>query len=194
MERGILKHAFILAGGRSCRFGSDKTALRRSGRLVLADVVAMLKELQHDVTILGPSTGHLSTLLCRVIPDETSYNGALPAIIHAFEVVACERALVVAADMPLLQPDVIRMMECHGDPHDLVVLEGGTFPAIYSRWAVSEMREMVKSDLRRFQDLHARLAATTHTIPESQWRIVDPQGLSLRNINTPEDWYSSSEI
>lgn len=191
MERGILKHAFILAGGRSCRFGSDKTALRRNGRLVLADVVTMLKELQYEVTILGPSTGHLSTLLCRVIPDEISFNGALPAIIRAFDVVGCDRALVMAADMPLLQPDVIRMMACHGDPYDLVVLEGGTFPAIYSCRVVVEMQEMVKFDDRRFQALHARLADTTHTIPESQWRIVDPDGLSLRNINTPEDWYQT---
>lgn len=187
-----MSHAFILAGGRSCRFGSDKTALRRDGRLVLADVVTLLKELHHDVTILGPGAGHLSTLLCRVLPDATPYDGALPAIIHAFENTDCDRALVVAADMPFLQANVIRMMQCHGDPHDLVVLEGGTFPAIYSRSAVSVMQSMVQSGSRRMQDLHARLADKTHVIPATQWRIIDPEGLSLHNINTPEDWYTLS--
>lgn len=186
-----MKHAFILAGGRSCRFGSDKTALRRNGRLVLADVVAMLKGLQLDVTVLGPGTGHLATLPCRVIPDSTPYDGALPAIIHAFEKTICDRALVLAADMPFLQPDVIRMMQCHGDPYDLVVLEGGIFPAIYSQNALIEMREMMKTESRRLHELHARLAPKTHVIPASQWRIIDPDGSSLRNINTPEDWYQS---
>lgn len=188
MEGRILKHAFILAGGRSRRFGRDKTALRKNGRLVLADMVAMLQGLHHDVTVLGPDTGHLATLSCRVIPDETLYDGALPAIIHAFDVTDCDRALVVAADMPFLQPDVVRLMWRHKGPCNLVTLEGGIFPTIYSCSALPVMRNLVKSGGRSLQDLHACLEATTHTIPESEWRIQDPDAASLRNINTPEDW------
>lgn len=183
-----MKHAFILAGGRSRRFGSDKTALQRDGRLVLADVVAMLQGLNHDVTILGPKGGHLSTLACRVIPDATTFDGALPAIRHAFDGVACDRALVVAADMPFLNPDVVRLMWNYDAPCDLVVLEGGIFPAIFSRSAIPAMQDLIQSEGRRLHDLYTRLMATTHVIPKSQWCSKDPEALSLRNINTPEDW------
>lgn len=186
-----MKHAFILAGGRSRRFGSDKTALTRDGRLVLADVVTMLKGLHHDVTILGPNADHLVTLPCRIIPDEKTYDGALPAIIHAFDVTQCDRALVVAADMPFLQPDVVQMMWHHDGPCDLVVLEGGIFPAIYSSSAISAMQNLVETGCRRLHDLYTRLAENTHVIPEPQWRAIDPEALSLRNINTPEDWYQT---
>lgn len=188
MERGILKHAFILAGGRSRRFGSDKTALQRNGRLVLADVVAMLQGLNHDVTILGPDTGHLTTLSCRIIPDKTAYDGALPAIIQAFDIVQCDRALVVAADMPFLNPDVVQLMWRHETLCDIVTLEGGIFPAIYSSRALSTMQELATTGCRRFQDLYNRLAAVTHVIPKSQWCAKDPEELSLRNVNTLADW------
>lgn len=183
------QHALILAGGRSRRFGSDKTALTRNGRLVLADVVAMLQGLLYAVTILGPDTGHLATLPCRVLPDETTYDGALPAIVRAFETLGCDRALVVAADMPFLQPGVIQLMWQHDGPCDLVVLEGGIFPAIYARGALPVMRDFIQNGGRRLQDLHARLAPRTHTLPESCWRIPDPEAQSLRNINTPEAWF-----
>lgn len=182
------QHAFILAGGRSRRFGSDKTALQRDGRLVLADVVAMLQGLHHDVTILGPDTGHLATLPCRIIPDENTHDGALPAIIHAFETLQCDRALVIAADMPFLQPGVVRLLWLHDAPCDLVVLEGGIFPAIYSKNTVSAMHDLVKGEIRRLHNLHDRLKAATHVIPESQWRVLDPDAASLRNINVPNDW------
>lgn len=182
------QHAFILAGGRSRRFGSDKTALRRDGRLVLADVVAMLQGLHHDVTILGPHADHLVNLPCRVIPDTVTHDGALPAIIHAFEEINCEHALIVAADMPFLQPGVVQMMWCHDGPCDIVVLEGGIFPAIYSRSAVPTMQDLVNCGHRRLHDLHDRLKATTHILPESRWRTQDPEASSLLNINTPEDW------
>lgn len=182
------QHALILAGGRSRRFGSDKTALTRNGRLVLADVVAMLQGLLYAVTILGPDTPHLATLPCRILPDETKYDGALPAIVHAFDALQCDRALVMAADMPFLQPGVVRLMWQYVAPCDLVVLEGGIFPAIYSRSALPTMRDFMVSGGRRLRDLHARLAPRTHTLPESCWRIPDPDGMSLRNINTPEDW------
>lgn len=183
------QHALILAGGRSRRFGSDKTALTRNGRLVLADVVAMLQGLLYAVTILGPDTPHLATLPCRILPDETTYDGALPAIVQAFETLDCDRALVVAADMPFLHPNVVRLMWRHDDSCDLVVLEGGIFPAIYARSALPVMRDFIASGGRRLQDLHVRLQSNTHIIPESRWRLVDPVAASLRNINTPEEWF-----
>lgn len=183
-----MKHAFILAGGRSRRFGRDKTALRKNGRLVLADMVTMLQGLGHDVTILGPNRDHLVTLACRIIPDATPYDGALPAIIRALDIMGCDRALIVAADMPFLQPEIVRLMWQHDAPCDLVVLEGGTFPAIYSRSALPMMWDFIKSGSRRLQDLHARLKPNTHIIPESCWRIHDPEAASLCNINIPEDW------
>lgn len=183
-----MKQAFILAGGRSSRFGSDKTALRRDGRLVIADVVAMLQEHHHDVTILGPNSDHLASLACRVISDEVTFDGALPAIITAFDLLACDRAIVIAADMPFLQPDVVQMMWRYEGPCNLVVLEGGIFPAIFSSSAIPVMQDQLKSGSRRLHDLHTRLSATTHVIPKSQWSAGDPEALSLRNINTPEDW------
>lgn len=183
-----MKHAFILAGGRSRRFGSDKTALQRDGHLILADVVAMLQNLNHDVTILGPDAGHLATLPCRILPDQTTYDGALPAIIHAFEIIKCERALVVAADMPFLNPDVVRLMWQHDASCNLVTLEGGIFPAIYSRSAVPTMQILADFGCRRMHDLHAHLAKNTDIIPKTEWFAQDPTAASLLNINSPEDF------
>ncbi len=186
-----MRHAFILAGGRSRRFGSDKTALQRDGRLVLADVVTMLQALDHDVTILGPDTGHLAMLPCRILPDPTTYDGALPAIIHAFEKMKCNRALVVAADMPFLQPDVVRLMWRYGGSQDLVILEGGIFPAIYSQNAMPTMQTLMRSGTRRLHDLYRALQEKTHTVPRVEWYIPDPSALSLRNINTPKEWHQA---
>lgn len=184
----VSKPAFILAGGQSRRFGRDKTALQVRGRLLLADLVATLHATGHEVCILGPQESHLLSLGCTVLPDFVQFDGALAAIAHVLAGEAYPHALIVAADMPFLHPDLVRHMWGHAQPGRAVLLEGAVLPAIYPKAALPLMRAVLGRGERRIQHFHTQLGRAVHCIPQALWKMRDPEGRSLLNLNTLADW------
>ncbi|PIR21410.1 MAG: hypothetical protein COV45_01295 [Deltaproteobacteria bacterium CG11_big_fil_rev_8_21_14_0_20_47_16] len=182
------KHALILAGGRSRRFGSDKTALSVNGKTLLSQLVENLNNDGCDISVLGPKHAHLLALGCRVIPDKSLYDGALVAIADAMELIKCDAAFVVAADMPFPNLNVIQLMWSQLNGYRAVFLENATLPAIYSASAIPVMRSLLESSERRLGQLNAATEPYSHYIPKSLWSSLDPQEWTTRNINFPEDW------
>ena len=103
----------MLAGGRSSRFGSDKLAAEREGVPLLHHAVLRVAEVADDVVVVlapGASGAGLPPGV-RVANDPTEGEGPLAGL-HAglLAAVRSDVAIVVAGDMPDIQPDVIREM------------------------------------------------------------------------------------
>jgi molybdopterin-guanine dinucleotide biosynthesis protein A len=115
--------------------------------------------------------------------------GPLAGLVTAFTRSRSEWVLAVAADMPLLKPEVISLLwECRGDADAVVPsTHRGLEPllALYNVRCFGAALDVLgtsKGGPRRLLDLVDIVKVT-----EDQLRAVDPSLDSLVNVNTPAD-------
>ena len=190
--------AIILAGGRSTRMGTNKALLRLSpgGDTVIERVVSRLGEagLAPDLLITNTPLEY-AFLGLPMVPDDVPGAGPLGGILTALNHSTCERVLVVACDMPMLNPMLLRYMASLPNDYDALIprrtgvsererLE--TLHAIYSRRCIGPIGERIRAGELKVaalaEDIRVRY------LDEEEMRRYDPGLQSFRNVNTPEDW------
>lgn len=102
-------------------------------------------------------------------------------------------AYVTSCDVPLLAPDfVTRMIELLGD-HDIAVMEIDGFPhplsAVYRRSVLPHVEALLAKD--RLRPVFLFDAVSTRRVRPEEMVSVDPQLLTLRNLNTREDYLAA---
>ncbi|MFD1105973.1 molybdenum cofactor guanylyltransferase [Sphingobium olei] len=160
----------ILAGGRSSRFGSDKAAaLMPDGRTLIAHAIASLQPHVEAVVICGRTGG----LPDRPMPDMGPLGGLNAALHHAWKN-GFEGVLTTGCDMPVYPAHLLDALV--GDR--AAIVDGqpliGWWPAslapVLDRHLADENSRSIRGWLGRIDG-----------------RLVDAPGLSLPNINRPED-------
>ncbi len=180
----------VMAGGQSRRFGRDKALLVLDGEPLLARAVRLLRPLSDDVLVLGPPHRAAVVPGIRVISDEVPGMGPLGGIATALRAARYPAVLVVATDMPLLQPALLRHLIALSQDADVVIPRSGGFTeqlcAIYSRACLPFIdAQVARGDYKidRFFPL-----VRTRYVDEPELRRFDFELLSFRNINTDDDW------
>lgn len=200
----------VLAGGRSTRFGSDKLAQPWRGTTVLGATIEALATLTDRIILAGaalPAQGNAGNVPITIVEDARPFAGPLAAVdnvLNPFAGDAEDVALIVAGDMPRLVPAVLREMvvtlerdaaaeavylarsnaaidQNHREPPRRQVLP----LALRVQPASRAAREAVEAGERSLQALLHRIAAVE--LPFSAWRSFDPDGLTLLDVDTPED-------
>lgn len=191
--------AAVLAGGRSQRMGVDKTMLLFDGEPLVrrvAETVASVCE--HVVVVTNrpevmESAGLPSSV--RILTDEVAYQGPLGGLVTALAAAEDEWVLAVAADMPWLEPSVIRTLWDARDGAQMVlpVSEKGPEPllALYHASCLPEARRILESGRRRL--IAIAPAVKTVEVPLDAFKGVDPGLRSIVNVNTPEDLLDSRD-
>ena len=193
--------AAVLAGGRSMRMGVDKTLLDVDGQSLIArDVGAVGEVCANTVVVTNRPEALTDTDLpanVRIVQDEVAYQGPLGGLVTAMKEAPDDWVLAVAADMPHLEPGVIRALWAARDGGDVVVpvTEKGPEPllALYRvATCAGPAREVLETGRRRLVAFFPRVKVVE--IPVEQLREVDPELLSLVNINTPADLAEAREM
>jgi molybdopterin-guanine dinucleotide biosynthesis protein A len=191
-ELGIV----ILAGGQSRRMGRNKALLR-----LAADRPTLIEEVVATVAPLGPILLVTNTpdtyafLDLPMVPDARPGAGALGGLYSGLAAASAPFNLVVACDMPFLQPALLRALVDQPRDYDVLIprwqeaeqakpqLE--TLHAIYSRVCLPAIAAHLDAgDLRLisfFPDVRVRY------IDEPELRQSDPTLQSFRNLNTPDE-------
>jgi molybdopterin-guanine dinucleotide biosynthesis protein A len=104
-----------------------------------------------------------------------------------------EIAYVTSCDVPLLVPDFVRrMIELLGD-HDIAVMEIDGFPhplsAVYRRNALPQVEALLAAD--RLRPVFLFDSLRTRRVRPADMAGVDPERLTLRNLNTREDYLAA---
>ena len=190
----------VLAGGRSSRFGSDKLAARIDGEPLLDRSVAALAGVVTEIVIVvaprddRPPPPAPPDVRVRLVADPERHGGPLVGLLAGLEAAAEPIAIVAAGDMPTLQPDVLGLLVrtlTGSDPaFGAVLLErrgrGQPFPAAVRVGAATERaRRLVADGERRLRTLFDHLP--TRLIDEAAWRPLDPDALTLRDVDVPAD-------
>jgi molybdopterin-guanine dinucleotide biosynthesis protein A len=93
--------AYVLAGGKSTRMGSDKAFLEFGGKALLERALHTLRRLTPEVMIVGERTKFAQ--FGPVVEDVFRRRGPLGAIHAALTVSATDLNLMMAVDLPFVE-------------------------------------------------------------------------------------------
>jgi molybdopterin-guanine dinucleotide biosynthesis protein A len=186
--------AIVLAGGRSSRFGRDKLAEPIDGRPLLHHAIAAVDAVAGEIVVVAaPGQDPALPEGVRLAHDAAAFEGPLAGLSAGLEAldVTIDRVVVVAGDMPSLEPAVLtRLVATLGNSVDLALLavSGEPVPlpmAVRRDVALAAAQGSLAAGERRLRGLLGVLRAAV--IAEATWRLDDPDGETLRDIDTPAD-------
>lgn len=188
----------IMAGGKSSRMGTDKSFVKLLGKPMIEHIIERLSDLGQSETILITNRpddyAHLGLPMhADVIPEKGSLGGIYSAIYHS----QYPHTLVVACDMPFVNPALLRYMIglCDGS-YDVIVPRVEEYPeglhAIYRKACLEAIKKQLDADRLKvigfYGDVRVRY------IDEPEYATFDPKGLSFQNINTPEELEKAQQL
>ncbi len=178
----------VLVGGKSRRMGVDKPLIPFGGQRMIERVVGALGQVVEEVLLVGQGAARLNWLGLPCLEDLLP-GGPLAGIYTALAAARHSHCLIVACDMPFLDPSLLAYLLEQAPGWDVVVpyVDGHLEPlhAVYAR----SCREVVGEMLARGEtcplDLYPRVR-TRYVGPEEiagfpgAWR-------SFVNLNTPQE-------
>jgi len=186
----------ILAGGSSSRMGKNKALLPFPGNQAVTFVehlASLLVQCCVETLIVARDQAYASAYALpglRIIFDETPGIGPLMGLYSGLSAMNTERALVVAVDLPFVQPALLSFLLSQPLTADTLLVPivhdvPQVMLALYPRSVVPVVKEQLQWGRR---DLRCLLeVAPVQFIEEKQLLQVDPQLRSFVNINTPEE-------
>ena len=180
----------LLAGGNSRRMGRNKALMTLAGQRLVDRALAILRDLFDDLLMVTNSPDLYADLDVRMVPDLVTGKGALGGIHSAIHHAATPYCLVVACDMPFLNAGVLRYLVEQRLGYDVVVPTVHDRPqplhAIYGKACLQPIARRLETDRLHvvgfFPDVQVR------EVTAEELAGFDPEGLSFRNLNTPEEF------
>jgi molybdopterin-guanine dinucleotide biosynthesis protein A len=193
--------AILLAGGRSSRMGSDKASLMLAGQTLLQRSVAVLSEVAAEIVIVHAPGQRLPArelvVPTTLIEDPVEGEGPLIGIAAGLRHAALETALVVAVDMPFLQPSLLRLLAGRATSGRRIVVpmyldRPQPLCSAFRRDALATIDRYIEAGERRIMTVADDLGAE-RLAPEG-WSTADPHGRSFDNVNTPEEFAAALAV
>ncbi|MFL5670131.1 MAG: molybdenum cofactor guanylyltransferase [Chloroflexota bacterium] len=181
----------ILAGGRSSRFGRDKLVEPVDGRPLLDHAIDAVRPLASEILVVArPDAAPAVAADVRIVHDDVAFEGPLVGARAGLAAASESVVLLVGGDMPGLVDGVLHSMVDLLGSADAVVLEHEARPrplpmVIRRDRALAAVDRLVDQGERRLRALIDALE--TRTIAETTWRALDPEGDTLRDVDTEAD-------
>jgi molybdopterin-guanine dinucleotide biosynthesis protein A len=128
----------------------------------------------------------------RVTRDEREGRGPLEGLRAGLKALpdGVEMAYVTSCDVPLLVPGFVRRMIDLLTDHDIAVMEIDGFPhplsAVYRRDTLRHVEALLAQD--RLRPAFLFETVRTRRVQPAEMTSADPELLTLRNLNTREDY------
>ena len=185
--------AILLCGGRSARMGQDKGLVEWDGQPLVVRAARLLRGLSVEVlAVTGYSRRYVElleplgvTVLADRVPGLGPLGGIHTGLLHSKR----EYNLVLACDMPLVEPALLELLIDEISPEFAVIVPQvrGFFEpllAIYSRRCLPAIEGLLAAGKRKPIDLYG--LAPIKVVPEEKLRRIDPELKSFFNLNVPE--------
>ncbi|MBE7559020.1 molybdenum cofactor guanylyltransferase [bacterium] len=189
----------ILAGGSSTRFGAAKADVVWRGASLLSHVAARLRQCCREVVAVARDEQATDGWpVDRVVRDDPGMEASpLRGMVAGLSACRHPAALVVACDTPCLVPALLaKLQEGLAADMDACVAEwdGRPQPLVAAyRARVGEIFHRALSAGER-SPRRALYLLKVVMLSESECLHLDPQGLSFRNLNEPEDLERLEEL
>ena len=192
--------AAVLAGGQSRRMGQDKALLPLDpgGPPLLRIVLDRLAAVADDRFIVATDRPAYGDFGVPVYGDDVAGAGTLAGIATALRLARHDHCLVVACDMPFLNPSLLAWMAARPRTYDALVprLPGEskqargaghtwqTLHAIYVKRCLPAINRRLAEDDRKVISFFD--GVRVEAVDAEQVRLLDPDLRSFFNANTPE--------
>lgn len=182
--------AFILAGGKSSRMGTDKAFLELAGKPLLSLALEHARSVTSDARIVGDRKRFAA--FAPVVEDIYADRGPLGGIHAALGSSGSEWNLVLGVDMPFLEPQFLAYLIAAAKSSGAVVTvpsaNGGLQPlcGVYRKEFAAAAERSLSQGKNKIDALFSEVSQRII----SEQEIID-SGFSshqFRNLNTPEDW------
>ncbi len=188
----------LLAGGENRRFPILKGFIKINGSTIVEKNLALLKDLFQEVFISTNMPEKYFYLGVPLIGDVMSSRGPMSGIHSSFLNADGETIFVIACDMPFASKEAVSFvcnrhseaetLSPEGIDATIPVFNGKAQPLFgaYHKKILLRLENMIsegKTSMNRFlSDIK------TNFIQEADFKAIDPDGRSLVNINTVEDY------
>jgi molybdopterin-guanine dinucleotide biosynthesis protein A len=173
--------------------GRDKAALPFGTESCLERVVRLARDVAHDVTLVGRSAAPAPTNVHEVIDRG---DGPLVALTAGAGLGGNDLTLVLACDMPLVRPALLRYLVERIADHEACVprVDGVAVPtcAVYARRVAPVAQAVVAAGERSLRALLDRLSV--RWVDDAELREVDPDLRSFIDCDTPQDYARALRI
>lgn len=185
MEQSVIT-AYILAGGKSQRMGTDKGFLEWNGRTFIANIIAALTVVAGNNIVIISSDERYDLLGVTRIPDIIANKGPLGGIYTALKHSLTKRNLIVSVDVPMISSEMIQwLVNAHSDAYQMTQVQVHEKPsplvAVYDRSVRILLPEYLASNQLKVRKFVDELTHQTLLVPE-EWNS------QLQNINTPDEY------
>ena len=181
--------AFILAGGKSTRMGTDKAFVMLEGRTLLARMLELARSVCADVKIVGDPAKFAA--FAPVVEDVFPGCGPLGGIHAALRSSQTELNLMLAVDMPFVSAAFLAFLVTRSRDSDamvtLVHTSDGLQPlcAVYLRDFADSAEKALRAGLYKIDALFEK--AQMQVIAKEELQVAGFSAELFRNLNTPED-------
>jgi molybdopterin-guanine dinucleotide biosynthesis protein A len=185
--------AIILAGGKSSRMGRPKALLPFAGEPLIVHTVRTLRQLFADIVVVTAPAQELPPLPVTLVRDEVAYQGPVGGIYYGLQATRTEVCFVTSCDAPFLNLALIAHLVSQMTDCDVVVpyWQDRLQPlhAVYRRSVAPLLRVQLEHGELRTTLLYEKVR--TRAVGADELRRFDPEGLSFRNLNSPEDYQAA---
>ena len=194
---------YVLAGGASSRFGTDKALAELGGKTVLARMLDLLKAGGARETAIVGAKSTYARFGARCIKDKWPGEGPLGGIITALRKTVIDKygykcSLILSCDMPFLTSEWLRYIFEYARTRDADVIapasEHGLEPlcACWNRSALPTLQGAFDEGVRKVTEAMKRLRM--EVLDETHWKRFDTAGQLFWNMNTQQDYDEAVRI
>ena len=182
----------ILAGGQSKRLGRDKIKEVIGDKTLLARVISVLAAFKGEMTIVlaenSPEPDISAFPQVKMVRDLYPGKGMIGGIVTGLSLSRHDYNLVVAGDMPFLNPGLLKYFIDVADGNALAAYRNQSnfepLHAVYSRNCLPVLSEIMQKNLRIIElAQHVKVRYITN----EELTRYDPDNRSFFNINTEAD-------
>jgi len=198
----------IVAGGRSSRMGQDKALLEIDGATMLERTYTTLQQAAQRVVVVTRDNQGYGLSGMETVSDVFPGMGPLSGIHAGLSASTTEWGMVVACDMPFVQPEVLhdllavtkKWTELQGtrEPALQAVIpsmDGRIHPllAVYHRSVLPSAEECLRSGRLRLTDWLDKLNVRYATVEDLPGVSEDMWHKAVFNMNNPQDYQLAIE-
>jgi len=194
IKTGFNFSCIILAGGNGIRLGYDKTYTDLGGINLLQRVINSLRIYDSEIIIVTSADktlpDYITRTKCKIVTDILPQKGPLCGIYSGLVASSSTYNLVVAGDMPFLNPGLLCYMLELSYGFDAVVPRLGDskvdpLHAVYSKNCLSIIKTQLELNQLEVYSIFDTL--NVRYLEQAECQRFDPQLLSFFNINYQSD-------
>ena len=180
----------VLAGGKSVRFGSNKALEPFMGKRLIDHALASLRPFCAGLMVVANDLDPYFDLKITLVRDVVPGQGPLGGIYSALLFSPHEWIFAKATDMPFIVPELAAKMIGWKDGYDAVVPRVDRYfeplMALYNRSCCAAIARLLEHESeRKIVNFYKKIKV--RYVDEEEWRALDPEGLSFKNVNTRQE-------